>query len=860
MRYFFLLFCLFIGTISFAQMNEGFDDGNFTASPVWTGDDSVFTLADVSGDFRLRSNKLLPNSSYCLSTPSTAATDAQWEFFVNLQFNTSSANYVDIFLRADNSNLLSATLSGYFVRIGGTTDEISLYRKQSGTNTKIIDGFDGITNTSNNTLKIKVVCTASGDWTLHRDNTGTGNSYTTEGQVNDVTVTGSAHFGFAITHSTVSFIQKHFFDDIYVGPIIYDTTPPVLLSASAISGTLVDVLFNEPLDPVSAQLTTNFSLIPTTGISSATLDGTNPSLVHLTLSSSLTNGAFYTLSTDAVSDVPLNASGQQFTSFTYYFDETPAPGDVVINEFMADPSPGAGQPELEYIEIYNRSSKYFNLNGWKIGDGATTGTIQGEWLIPGGYKVLCASSSTGSFAQSVAVTSFPSLNNASDSIILTDDNGIVLDRIFFTDAWYQDDVKAEGGYSLERINPNDPCSGADNWIASTSSNGGTPGVQNSVYDDTPDTGAPEIHELIATSPNVLEIYFNENMDSLSLVNCGISINPTLSVLSKTVSGTFPDQMTLQFNENILSSTVYTIALTDLYDCWLNTANRSGQFILPDLALPGDVIINEILFDPLTGGSDWIEVYNTSNKVFDLKDWEIANFDNDTIDNQKIVADHYFLYPGAYAVLGKDSSFVLSNYAFAVAGTFIQTDLPSLNVDSSTVYIVSAGTVIDNVSYTEDWHFKLLDMTDGVSLERIDPTGSSNANGNWHSAAEAVGFATPGAKNSQYNPAISNGEFSFNSEVISPDNDGFEDILMISYEMEESGLLGTFTIYDDRGRKIRALFTNELLGTSGSFTWDGISEENVKASIGTYVAVFEAFSINGGLVYIGRKAFTVAGKL
>ena len=124
----------------------------------------------------------------------------------------------------------------------------------------------------------------------------------------------------------------------------------------------------------------------------------------------------------------------------------------------------------------------------------------------------------------------------------------------------------------------------------------------------------------------------------------------------------------------------------------------------------------------------------------------------------------------------------------------------------------------------------------------------------------MGFATPGAKNSQYNPAISNGEFSFNSEVISPDNDGFEDILMISYEMEESGLLGTFTIYDDRGRKIRALFTNELLGTSGSFTWDGISEENVKASIGTYVAVFEAFSINGGLVYIGRKAFTVAGKL
>jgi hypothetical protein len=148
----------------------------------------------------------------------------------------------------------------------------------------------------------------------------------------------------------------------------------------------------------------------------------------------------------------------------------------------------------------------------------------------------------------------------------------------------------------------------------------------------------------------------------------------------------------------------------------------------------------------------------------------------------------------------------------------------------------------------------------VSLERIDPIGISNDENNWHSAAEAIGFGTPGGKNSQYYPSVSDGVFSFTSSTISPDNDGFEDVLQVNYEMNESGLLGTFTIYDDRGRLVKRLLKSELLGTSGTFNWDGVTDENVKASIGTYVAVFEAFAIDGGLIYNKTKAFVVAGKL
>ena len=142
MKYFLLLVTFLTLPQVYGQVSDNFSDGDFSLAPTWTGDDSVYTIADVAGNFQLRSNKLLTNSSFYLATASTLSTDTQWEFVVNLNLNTSSANYSDIYLTADQSNLLSPSLSGYFVRIGGTTDEISLYRKVAGVSTKIIDGFN----------------------------------------------------------------------------------------------------------------------------------------------------------------------------------------------------------------------------------------------------------------------------------------------------------------------------------------------------------------------------------------------------------------------------------------------------------------------------------------------------------------------------------------------------------------------------------------------------------------------------------------------------------------------------------------------------------------------------------------------
>jgi hypothetical protein len=458
------------------------------------------------------------------------------------------------------------------------------------------------------------------------------------------------------------------------------------------------------------------------------------------------------------------------------------------------------------------------------------------------------------------VTSFPSLNNAGDSIILKDDNGVFIDYLVYTDDWYQDDVKKDGGYSLELINPLDPCSDGDNWTASTWIMGGTPGLVNSVYNITPDTDSPNITQLIALAPNYLEVYFDEGMDSTSLANAIIQTVAPLTIQNSYISGNHPTQFTLQFIENLQSSVIYNITIAPVADCWMNTANLAGEFVLSEMPQKGDVIINEILQNPLNGGYDWIELYNNSQKMFNLKNMELANFDNDTIDNNKIIPQDFILKPGGYAVVGKDSAFVKQNYPFSVAGTFVYCELPSYNNDSGQVYLINNYQVIDSVSYYNSWQFKLLDDVDGVSLERIDPNGPSSSPYNWHSAAESVGFGTPGRINSQYLPALTNGEINLTNEVFSPDNDGFEDVLQVSYVMTKEGLLGKATLFDDRGRVVRSLFSNEYLGTSGSFSWDGITDTNFKASIGVYVLLFEAFSIDGGVFYTAKKALTLAGKL
>lgn len=857
MKHFLWTVIILTHSVLLGQISDDFSDGDFTASPVWSGITGDYV---VNGSFQVQLNNTIASTSY-LSTPHGLSTmdGKEWKIWTRQAFSPSSGNYGRIYLTAMNADL-STDPDGFFLQLGetGSTDAVRLIKRDGGINTEIVAGITGQISSSFS-IGIRVVRDITGNWSLYIDDTG-GQNYALAGTANDATNLLGTHFGF-FNEYTLSNSSGFYYDDVYVGDEILDVTPPVLVSVTAINANLIDVLFDEALNQTSAENTSNFDIQPFLSATSATLDGVNPALVHIVPSTALSNGNTYELFTNNIEDVSSNVSGSQSLNFMYLVAENPVPGDIVINEFLCDPTPQVGLKDAEFVELYNASAKIFDVENWQLGDAATSGTIQQGWLLPGEYIVLTSTANIDSFSVATGVTSFPSLNNSGDNIVIRDPLGAILDSISYTDDWYFDVTKEGGGYTIERINPEAPCSGQSNWAASNDNFGGTPGVVNSIFDNTPDISAPTIDQLIALAPNYLEVYFSEGMDSTSLADAIISTNPSLTILNNYVLEAYPTMLTLQFVENIATSQSYTLELQAVADCWMNTTTLIGSFALADVGAPGDIVINEIMFNPLTGGSDWIEVYNISSKLLDLYNWEIANFDNDTIDNNMPVSDHFLLFPGEYVVLTEDISHIIQNYPSHELGRFIEMDLPTFANDSSTVYVISnLSQIMDKVSYDEDWHFKLLDDVDGKSIERIDPDGLSNDENNWHTAAESIGFATPGMKNSQYYPAISNGDFNFTSETISPDSDGFEDVLQVNYVMSQPGLVADFNIYDDRGRKIATVLQSELLAASGTFIWDGTSDDNTKASIGAYVAIFEAFDPNGGLVFTKRKAFVVAGQL
>ena len=856
MRHFLIGVLILTQLACFGQISDNFSDGDFTSNPTWSGTGSTYII-NASNQLQLN-NAGMAASSY-LSTPHnlSALDTKEWKFWTRQSFAPSSSNYGRIYLTSASADLTTDP-DGFYLQLGeaGATDAVRLFKVVSGVDTELAAGPVGQIAASF-IVGIRVVRDNTGLWSLYIDPAG-GTNFGLVGTATDAANLLGTHTG-VLNVYTASNATAFYYDDIYVGDEIVDLAPPVLISATAISSIQVDVLFDEALNQASAQNNLNYSFSPTLSISSATQDGTNLGLVHIVLSAPMVNGQGYALTSNNISDVVGNVSGLQIVNFSYLIAEVPAPGDVVINEVMFDETPSIGQPLVEYVEIYNKSTKIFNVLSWKLGDAATNGTILDGWLLPDEYIILVKTSGVDSFPLAIGVTSFPSLNNTGDNVLLRSDTGITIDSISYLDSWWNS-TSITGGVSIERINPNDPCTDASDWTASTDASGGTPGAENSVFDPTPDTSIPQLSFLLALAPNYLEIHYSEGMDSTALANATFSFTPPLTVQANYVLNDPTSMHILEFTENVSGSQVYTIQIQNVGDCWLNITNVTGTFALPENAVVGDLVINEILSDPVTNGKDWIEIYNNSDKLIDLINYSIGNIAGDTLANLQTIPEHLFIQAGDFVVLGEDIIQIGAYYPVAVPAKLYEMDLPTYNNDSGTVFLLYNNLVMDRVSYSSDWHFRLLDNTDGVSFERIDPTGPSNDGNNWHSAAEAIGFATPGRVNSQFYPAISNGEFNYTSEVVSPDSDGYQDVLQINYQMLEPGFVGHFTIYDDRGRLIARVVESELLAASGTFTWDGVSDENAKASIGTYVGVFEAFQLTGGIVFTQQKAFVVAGKI
>ncbi len=196
-----------------------------------------------------------------------------------------------------------------------------------------------------------------------------------------------------------------------------------------------------------------------------------------------------------------------------------------------------------------------------------------------------------------------------------------------------------------------------------------------------------------------------------------------------------------------------------------------------------VVINEIMFAPHTPEPEWIELLNTTKDTIDIAGWVLA------------VHSHApQIIPAANTLVPPDSLVILSSNDTALAGfrnipiqRIVRFSLPALSNTGSMLSLKdSEGNLIDSAWYNGKWV-----KSDGVSIERIDPSRIGYDSSNWSACKDSTGstiLRPNSVRIKDYDLAITNAQTLDTSVVILVTNVGRDTILQTSFTLQ----IGTFT--------------------------------------------------------------------
>jgi hypothetical protein len=820
--------------------------GTYTLSIAEISDCSGVEIVPVNVDFTIgfmpQPGDIIINEIMADPDPAVLLPEAE---FIEIRNNTS--NLLDITdIRLNSGEFVSQTFiepNGFLV-VADAGDELLF---SNFTNVAFMTGFPGLTNSGTQLELIDSeenlfdLVTYSDDW--YNDEIKAEGGWTLE-RINPEVICSGAYNWTASSNASGGTPGAE--------NSVFDITPngnPELLFHGVLNENQLYLRFSESMDIQSFD-----NIDPNTSNGNSVINpvwNADRDLLILTTTIALIPETEYLLNISGLTDCDGNQVTPSQISFMKGFD--PNPGDLLINEILADGTDDGqvATPSPDFIEVYNTTDHIVEMTRVRINDGFF---LMQTIIYPDSFLIVTDIENSPiqffAFPNTAFMQDFPSLTENGTTITLSAENN-VLDVVTYNKSYYNDPTKESGGYSMERVNPNDPCNSSDNWKACINSNGTSAGRKNSVYDATPDTSAPEIKFVLAAPEESVTIVFNEPLDDNSLADIIWIVNGELQEnINPYITGSESNELVLYFGE-MAAGTLYSFELSGISDCWGNEANiTGGRFAVPESPSPGDLIINEVLYNPFDGGEDFIEIYNRSAKTISLRGWKIADATNEVMNSADSLATVDLLFfPGEYFVLTQNILQISNFYTDARTDRMlIIPGLADFSSDDKVFLLMPDNTVSDELKYDADMQYPLLNTDDGISLERISFERPAADRTNWHSASEYSGFATPGYVNSQsFNTNAGDGLLEVEPEIFSPDNDGYRDVVTLNYKMEGPGYTGMIQIYDSEGRPVRKLMQGELLGISGSISWDGFRDDQVKASIGIYVIYFEAFDTEGHTV-------------
>lgn len=527
---------------------------------------------------------------------------------------------------------------------------------------------------------------------------------------------------------------------------------------------------------------------------------------------------------------------------------------IVITEILPDPSPSVGLPLYEFIELTNTGSDPVNLQGFAISDGSSTAVISRSYILPpDSLLILCSTTAYSQYekwGRSMALSGLPSLNNDADTLLLFGPDRQLVQSIAYTSGWHENELKSGGGWSLELIDPLQPCLQQSNWSSSKNPLGGTPGQINSVKSLVRDSVAPTLKKVYCIDSTHIVAQFDESVDSNQARQLSHYSLEAINILQAKALPPLYLELSISLATSLQPGKQYHLQITGIKDCSGNVSITPLQLPvgIPESPIQGDLLISEILFDPPAGGKDFIELYNHSNRIIDLKEIWLANRDATGMLKNLTPASAFpqLFFPGEWIALTEDTFFARNYFHPAPSAKFLKSILPSLPADMGRLAVLDRqGLAIDEAAYDEHWHFPMIAEKKGVSLERISYDESGLSKENWMSASYPVRFGTPGYQNSQYHQrGIINGKIEVSPVVFSPNLDGLDDYCFIDYHFDQAGYMATIEVYDYGGNRVRVLLNNQLSGQKGRIRWDGITDGGKLASPGNYIILVRAWHLSG----------------
>lgn len=501
-------------------------------------------------------------------------------------------------------------------------------------------------------------------------------------------------------------------------------------------------------------------------------------------------------------------------------------------DFEMDFSPSKSNRLVVFLQIDNTDLS--KANGYIIEVGENGGNDALVFVrLDNGVRTEIGRTSDGSMATNPAKVQLRIDKLGGLWSVKTDYNvsGVLLEEIMFNDATYDQMQSCIFGFQCVYTKSRIQSYSFDNI---------------DVNEFVPDKIGPKVQSVKVLDPTSIVVQFDEIIEASNIAISNLQLQPAIEIIEIKATNDPVTKVVAFLGTPLQSGPTYSLEVKGFVDLAGNKMDKDTFAIqmAVDAAL-GDVIVNEVLFDPYSGQHDFIELYNVTEKIINLKYHQIANIEREVV---RTIESDLYIQPNSYLALTKDPKALRAVYNVPDSANIEELSIPSLNIASGNVTLFNPDkVVIDSFSYEESWHYPLLKNTKGISLERIDATQPTNKRNNWFSASSATNYATPGYRNGNSSfgsPVQTEDILLFKQKSFSPNGDSDKDFLTIEVSPKTPGLIGTIYIYNTEGNIEKTLINNSLLGPSDIIRWNGLNELEQRSKIGHYILVLKGFDNNG----------------